>query len=1153
MSTLMNEFRYNLVKAVKRHSVVVGKLVAMVLVFGAATVHAEKDQYELATDKNAKAWIINFDAPASGEVKATYKGKELVFKKYNGIHELLSVPSAVRQDAAIKPFGGRVRGSVKAGFKGDKPDKIFVNDTFSTNSPHINADAVVNRSVFEAVSIVGEPYYFYNTKYFTNNGTFRVYDNFDFRTYETYENLLGEMDYDPIKAKVFENKQGAIIESAAPSIVSGGVRVEAELIKNHGLITAPGAGILQFKGDTIDFTQGAIEIKATPSYKHFGDNQSLYWGWSGGYQGRRAYRIGAAGGVHLGHYGLTESYWGVTPAAASIVLPGAAYPIGAGATVYAEEDYVIELATKYPIAASYEPPYGGRWMIPNYSVGGSEFTPYVWESRYFIGDDMHHTIQVVCVRSDNKEVEFDARLDSLVVNRQGDATPENFYLGGLAVEYKTTRGLTNVITGGEDIQSVSIIDQLPNVETTENFGMTNLFSVPLTNQEMPDNFVVSRYNTAEYEDGIKANSILDGFTFGYNEQFPINYHQSAMGIRITNILSRLNANVMSTSYTKTLGGTNANLEPVMSWDMLVDIANGRSDLPVPNVPEANALEQPGRVKISAKNLDLTDARIRAEGAIWIEADHIVSTENAAIDCQNLNLRLGSTNGLLVITNIARANVERLGGSIEANSLAWQNQYTIPVWNGDSFEDRNVATHYSLLVVDGSFSLTNDVSVNEMILTSEKVVIEDAMKVLSKLSFPTAESLEINNYLKLGTGPTMGQYYWDKRVAPVLRSLVINGVLDVPEVQKFGTDRDVRYDLWANYGTNTAYNTHIDTKVFKNAGRLTAAEFVTVNADNATIEDSRIVTGQGFTFKSQNAKIRNQTNVTSGILSLDVRGILTDGGAPADSYFEAWKGVDVKTKPAKGDLLGSKVLVVATNFTTSVIRWPGEDRGATTSGYQDNLALGQLVLTNGVLGKVEFRGNEKGKSAIYVDSLEFSNLAKGDLYEGDLLKGEIDNVIIPENYTVYFATSNLPEELLDGMYDGRLRWVKEYPGYHSSMPFYVIGVDKTIQVNRMFRQSTLHDSDGDGTANGYDLTPFGGGLPDILSSEVVPGGKGRVRVSWMGIPDSVYHIEYKDDLGAREWKILKKYHYDGLSVETVSYEDPVAGSAGQRFYRVVFVE
>tara|TARA_Y100001934_G_scaffold264885_1_gene342390 strand:- start:4463 stop:7885 length:3423 start_codon:yes stop_codon:yes gene_type:complete len=1118
-----------------------------------ATPMAQPEQYDMSTDSDSEVRIFNFNAVPSEIIKGKFKGKELEFKKFDGIHQLLSVPSSLRKKAEVAPLGGRVRGSVRSGFKADDPDKIFVNETFSTNSPHINAVSFENKSVFEAVSIVGEPYYFYNNKNFTNSGTFKVYDSFDYRTYETYENLLGEMDYEPVQAEVFINTERGVLESAAPSIVSGSVRVEAKKIKNHGLITAPSAGILQFKGHNIDFKGGGIEIKSTPTYNHYGENKSLYWGLWGGYQGRRAYRIGAVGGVHLPHYGVIESYWNITPAAAVLGLPAFAYPVGAGAETLTS-DTIIELATEYPIAGSYDKPYGSQWFYLGYPIGGVEFKSYVWEDRFFIGDDRHHTIQIVCLRSDNDEVEFDAKLDPLIGNRAGDWTPEQFYMGGAAVEFRTTRGLTNVITGGEDIQSISIIDQLPNVETVENFGLTNLLSTPLfSNQEMGDNFVVSRYRTAEFDEGVKANSVLDGSTMFYNSQFPINYHQSTMGIRITNILSRVNANVISTSYAKTLGGTNINLEPIMTYDMLTDIANARSARPVPDVPEANVLDQPGRVKISAKNLDLTDVRIRAEGAIWLDADHLVGSKNANLDCQNLNLRLGSTNGVLLIENIVRSSVERFSGAVEASSVAWQNQYPLQVWNGSDFEEQNVASHYSILIVDGSFSLTNEVQVVEAVFSSEKVVVEDPMKVRNLLSFPIAEALELNSYMKLGTGPTQGQYFWDKRVAPKLRSLTINGILDVPEVQKFGTDTESRYDLWLNYGTNTAYNTHIDAVTFKNSGHMSAAEFITITSDNATIENSHIKSGEAFALASNNAKIRNQTNITTGLLSLDVNGTLTDGGAPAGSYFETWDGVELKTKPKMGDLLGTEILVVATNFTSSVVHWMGEDRGASTDGYKNNAALGQLTLTNGVRGKIEFKGHPEGKNAIYIDYLEFSNLEKSDIYEGDVLMTEIKGVAIPENFSVYFASSNLPEELIDGMYEGRLRWVKEYPGYNSSMPFYVIGVNKTIQVNRVFRQSTLHDSDGDGTANGYDLTPFGGGLPDILSSEVVQKGKGRVKITWMGIPDSIYHIEFKDDLGENEWKILKKYHYDGLSVKTVSVEDRVTGSPGHRFYRVVFVE
>ena len=237
--------------------------------YGATSI-AQPEQYDMSTDSDSEVRIFNLNAVPSEIVKGKFKGKELDFKKFDGIHQLLSVPSSLRKKAEVAPLGGRVRGSVRSGFKADDPEKIFVNDTFSTNSPHINAESFENKSVFEAVSIVGEPYYFYNTKNFTNSGTFKVYDSFDYRTYETYENLLGEMDYEPVEAEVFINTERGVLESAAPSIVSGSVRVEAKKIKNHGLITAPSAGILQFKGHDVDLRRGGIEIRSTPTYNHYG-------------------------------------------------------------------------------------------------------------------------------------------------------------------------------------------------------------------------------------------------------------------------------------------------------------------------------------------------------------------------------------------------------------------------------------------------------------------------------------------------------------------------------------------------------------------------------------------------------------------------------------------------------------------------------------------------------------------------------------------------------------------------------------------------------------------------------------------------------------------------------------------------------------------
>ena len=269
--------------------------------------------YHCRSGDQSEARIRNLNAKPSGVVKGTFEGRELTFKKFDGIHELLSVPGSGKE-ARVTPLGGRVRGGVKSGFKRDKPDANFINETFSTNSPHINAIAFENKSIFEAVSIVGEPYYFYNTKYFTNSGTFRVYDTFDFRTYETYENLLGEIDYDPVEAEVFDNQQGGVLVSAAPSIVSGGLRVESALIKNQGIISAPSAGILQFKGETVDLSSWGDRNQGHPDLSSLWREPEFLLGLHAGLSGQEGLSDWSARRECIfGHYGMPESYWGVTP------------------------------------------------------------------------------------------------------------------------------------------------------------------------------------------------------------------------------------------------------------------------------------------------------------------------------------------------------------------------------------------------------------------------------------------------------------------------------------------------------------------------------------------------------------------------------------------------------------------------------------------------------------------------------------------------------------------------------------------------------------------------------------------------------------------------------------------------------------------------
>jgi hypothetical protein len=216
------------------------------------------------------------------------------------------------------------------------------------------------------------------------------------------------------------------------------------------------------------------------------------------------------------------------------------------------------------------------------------------------------------------------------------------------------------------------------------------------------------------------------------------------------------------------------------------------------------------------------------------------------------------------------------------------------------------------------------------------------------------------------------------------------------------------------------------------------------------------------------------------------------------------------------------------------------------GFTDNAAVGRLVLAKANQSQFVFGGEAGQANAIYIDFLELKGVTDQQIVEAGLPQLDIE-----EGYKVYFAASNVPAELIDGMFGGRLRWVNEFPGEYSSMPLYLAPLDKTIRVNRSFRQSILFDTDDDGTANGFDLTPFGGGLPDI-TAVTLAGGK-KVVLEWMGIPGSLYRIEYKDNVEQAKWQLLREHFYDGLIVKRIIQTDRLSRKTDRRFYRVVFVE
>ncbi|SVD42608.1 uncharacterized protein METZ01_LOCUS395462, partial [marine metagenome] len=58
---------------------------------------------------------------------------------------------------------------------------VWINRSVLLETPHVNAVQVENRGVIEAATPDEVPFYFFNTQYFTNSGSIRIYKDFDYR------------------------------------------------------------------------------------------------------------------------------------------------------------------------------------------------------------------------------------------------------------------------------------------------------------------------------------------------------------------------------------------------------------------------------------------------------------------------------------------------------------------------------------------------------------------------------------------------------------------------------------------------------------------------------------------------------------------------------------------------------------------------------------------------------------------------------------------------------------------------------------------------------------------------------------------------------------------------------------------------------------
>lgn len=566
----------------------------------------------------------------------------------------------------------------------------------------------------------------------------------------------------------------------------------------------------------------------------------------------------------------------------------------------------------------------------------------------------------------------------------------------------------------------------------------------------------------------------------------------------------------------------------------------------PQVPGFSAEENPGRIEIFADNLNMSRTRFRGTGLISLNTPNLVGSRNVLVDSENVLYNLGVPSGTLDIQGIGRERVVRLNGSLSAWSAVWTNFFGTLATNqvdDGSGNLTNVVTNivteidYHMFIVDATgLQATKPVFTHDFITHADDVILSDPMTVVRQLLID-AQSFTLNSRLTFTAGD------FGSTNAPRLRSFVSKGSFDVPDVATFGADMPGGYETFANRGFLGANGLVFSSASFENSGIITSrVDGIVIDTQTGQFQDGTIHSARGLRISGADLRFTGSTNIMAGRLTLAVTGSLADTGEGANNLFRTRNGFDLPAKPAFGDLLGTRIETIAPRFARVEHTWAGQDRGASASGFENNVAIGHLVLGGDRDVLLAFRG-ATGGNGMYVDFLELTGPLTNAVAAGDLGAAlEVD-----PSLTIYFSQSNVPADRLEELSDGRLRHV-EFAGPANFVQIPVRSGGNTVQMERVVRESTAIDSDGDGITNAYDAYPldFDGGL--ALTGRRA-NNETSITLSWNAQPQSTYQIEYTTSLKTPDWKLLSTVANPDPVARTATVQDQLAGDHAQRYYRL----
>jgi len=612
-----------------------------------------------------------------------------------------------------------------------------------------------------------------------------------------------------------------------------------------------------------------------------------------------------------------------------------------------------------------------------------------------------------------------------------------------------------------------------------------------------------------------------------------------------------------------------------------------------DVPGQNVTNQPGRIELTAdKYLTLPEAQISSGSYLLMKAtNHFGGSAGAQIASPFADVYLRSTNGLLNLTNVLVPTMPRPIGICDLFSARWTN-FVAGVTNRYHvlFVDLQVAPQSLLMVQTLNLSVTNAVAHTN----DDSIFIRDVFNVTSNLLIDTrrltvttngSDSLApvgILNYLNpsiLWPGAT-----------PRLQYLTNNGIIECANFAVFGGSQTSPYSgpdnstnayaAFVNTGGVTNYGAAIFANYFRNSGTFFASggALRVQQAQTVILTNGAFLapgTAGAMTIQGSSLLVSNHVLQAGAALTLSATDYLDDGslnvGADAVTNKNTWYagyGINLPVLPASSSLLATTISNTGPAGALVPNLWSGQDRGPVTAGYNNNAAVGRLIL-DGRDARTRFNFQRTGlTNALYVDLLELKDWTTNADNLGNFIGVNLD-----PNFTVYYgdavvAGHSIAEKLnlkygYAGASGGRFCWVSNYnTGFFSSTN--VTYTDGSVhRLNRALVYSCNLNSNGqpypatgganatcDGTILKPDpipvLTPASLMLTGTFTNQPVRS----IVLSWNTIPlstNALYAAPSPLTPGTN-WQLVTNFVTDATLGGRATYTDPIKANA-PRYYRV----